>query len=40
MSYIERLTGYAKEKREIDRMGLTATEYEAAVKALAKKWGI
>lgn len=40
MTYIERLTGYAKEKREIDRMGLSSAEYEAAVKALAKKWGI
>lgn len=40
MSYIERLTHYAKEKRELDRKGLAPAEYEAAVKALSDKWRI
>lgn len=40
MTYTERLTGYAKEKREIDRLGLSAAEYEDAIRELAKKWRI
>lgn len=40
MSYGERLANYEREKMEIPRTANDSKTYEAALKALAKKWRI
>jgi len=40
MSYAERLANYTREKMQIPRVAGDSKTYEAALKALAKKWRI
>lgn len=40
MSYAERLANYEREKQLIPRTANDCKTYEAAIKALAKKWRI
>lgn len=40
MSYSERLANYTREKMQLPRTARDAKTYEAALKALAKKWRI
>ena len=40
MSYSERLANYEREKMQIPRIAGDSKTYEAALKALAKKWRI
>lgn len=40
MSYNDRLREYEKEKRKLMSAGLSASEYQKAIIALARKWRI
>jgi hypothetical protein len=40
MCYEDRLREYEKEKRKLMSKGLSAREYEQAIRLLAKKWRI
>lgn len=40
MSYTERLRHYEAEKKELEGLSLSASEYRRQVIALAKKWNI
>lgn len=40
MCYEDRLREYEKEKRKLMSMGLSAREYEQAIRLLAEKWRI
>lgn len=40
MSYDERLRRYEEEKRKLMNSGISAREYEQAIRLLAEKWRV
>lgn len=40
MTYTERLKRYEEEKKKLMSMGLSAREYEQAIRLLAEKWRV